>query len=99
MGFTDIRDDLVQIVMHDPAEILALVDLGQLQRPHIQIVLAGVVLFHDGFPRLGQDDVHIMNPHCCDPVHADLRVHHQTLKIRMCGNLTKQAVIDYPICQ
>ena len=61
--FLDIRDDLIEIVMHYPAEILVLIDLGQLQCPHVQIVFAGVVLFHDGFPRLGQDDVHIMHPH------------------------------------
>ncbi len=98
MRFPDIRDDLIEIVMHDPAEILILVDLSQLQRPHVQIVFSGVVLFHDRFPRLGQDDVHIMNPHCSDSIHTDLRVHHQALKNRMRGDLTQQAVIDPPAC-
>ena len=51
---------------------------------NIQIVLAGVVLFHDGFTCFRKNDIHIMHPHGNDPIHADLRVHHKALKVLIC---------------
>lgn len=87
MGLPDIPDDPVQIIMDDLAEILVLIDLCQPQRPHVQVVLAGIMLFHDCLSHFGQNDVHIMFPHGGDPIHVDLGVHHQAMKVRMCGDL------------
>ena len=96
MGLTNILNDAVKIIVDRVTEKVTFLYLSQLQGTDIKVILSRRMAA-DYFLSGGlQHQIHLGNPHISDPVNENLNIRYQPLEVLMCGNLTQQAVVDFP---
>ena len=71
-----------------------LADLRQLQSAHIQIILAGIMLFHDLLSVGSQNGIHVIDPHIGNAIHKYLNVHQKALEILVQSQFRQQPVVE-----
>lgn len=96
MGFPDVADDAVYVVVDSVAEVLVLVGDGAFDGAQVQRSFIAVALGLELCPGDLQDRVQVLDSHTGDPVHVNLNIHHQAAKILVQGHLAQQPVVDPP---